>query len=282
MEMKRRIIAGGVFAIGAILFSSWFFLRERPVFGPAFRFVSDSSQAGVLRESGSMRTSKSEDWWVNSGALMNIGTEDFSTNHGPLPKDDRMRKLYKKNNPKDTDDGYYPQNIFRLVNRHRYEDLSQQVYFSVDAINMSESDNRAESNGVLLFNRYQDGDNLYYAGLRVDGIAVIKKKIDGKYYTLKQKRVLTGGGEYDRNDNPNLIPLHERLGIKSEVVNDGNAVDIRLYMDAGQGKGWQLMLETRDTGDKYGKRPFQDAGYAGIRTDFMDATFRGYGIRELE
>jgi hypothetical protein len=246
-----------------------------------FHFVSDASKDGILWESGSMKTSKSPDWWVNSGALLRIDGQEFSTNLGSLSKDDKMRKLYKKNNPKDTDDGYHPQNIFRLVNRHRWQDFSQEVYFSVDAINLSESDNRAESNGVLLFNRYQDGDNLYYTGIRVDGFAVIKKKIAGKYYTLKQKHVLTGEAEYDRDKSPNLIPTHRFLGIKSEVVNDGDGVDIRLYMDSGEGKGWQLMLETHDTGDEYGEKPFLEDGYAGIRTDFMDVIFRDYSIREI-
>jgi hypothetical protein len=241
----------------------------------------DPSRADTLWESGSMKTSKSSDWWVNSGALLRSSGQEFSTNLGALPKDDKMRKLYAKNNPKDTDDGYHPQNIFRLVTRSRWQNLSQEVYFSIDAVNLSQSDNRFESNGVLLFNRYQDGDNLYYTGIRVDGTAVIKKKIDGKYYTLKQKHVLTGGGEYDRNNNPNLISIHTWLGIKSEVVNDGDTADIRLYMDIGEGEGWQLLLETRDQGSDHGKKPFLTDGYAGIRTDFLDVTFKGYSIKEL-
>ena len=37
---------------------------------------------------------------------------------------------------------------------------------------------------MLLFNRYQDGQTLYYGGVRVDGAAVIKKKLAGVYTTL--------------------------------------------------------------------------------------------------
>lgn len=284
MGIQKRFIyglAGGAVIIAALVFFVSRDQESASVSG-TFRFVSDTQQSSILAESGSMKRSASPDWWVNSGALMRADAETFSTNIGPLPEDGKMRKLYKKNNPTDTDDGYYPQNIFRLVTRGQWQNLSQEVYFFIDAINLSESKNRAESNGVLLFNRYQDGDNLYYTGLRVDGHAVIKKKIAGKYYTLKEKRVLTGSGDYDRKDNPNLLPLRTWMGIRSEVTDtwDG-AVDIKLYVDQGAGQGWQLVLETKDQSDDHGKAPFLNKGYAGIRTDFMDARFKGYSISEI-
>lgn len=238
------------------------------------------SQEGTVAETGKMPESKSLGWWLNSGGVMEMKNGFAKTNFGPLPEGSQWQKLYAKNNSRDTDDGYYPQNIFRLVTRGNWQDLAQEVYFNIDKINLSASDYRDESNGVLLFNRYQDGDNLYYTGLRVDGHAVIKKKINGKYYTLKEKKIFTNNGKYDRDKNPGLIPLHTWLGIKSEVRNvDSDTVDIKLFIDWEQKRDWQLVLETQDKSSDYGKAPFLKAGHAGIRTDFMDVAFQNYKIQ---
>jgi hypothetical protein len=236
----------------------------------------------VLEEASSMKKSKSADWWLNSGGIMNIGLKEFGTNSGPLPQDSYWRKLYAKTNPKDTDGGYFPQNIFRLVTRSKWGNLSQSVYFNVKNINLSQSSNRNESNGVLLFNRYQDGDNLYYIGLRTDGDAVIKKKISDKYYTLKEKTIFSNGEDYDKEKNPNLIPSNSWIGIRSEVKNiDSKTVDIKLYIDKEQKGEWQLILEARDSQGKFGSAPFLGKGYAGIRTDFMDVQFKNYDIQRM-
>ncbi|HRY82117.1 MAG TPA: hypothetical protein P5232_00210 [Candidatus Moranbacteria bacterium] len=248
-----------------------------------FYFPNSSVNGGMmLEESGkTMKDSKNPDWWLNSGGIMNISANDFSTNLGKLPENSKWRKLYNKNNSRDTDQGYYPQNIFRLVSKSQWQNFSQEVYFNIEKINLSESEYRNESNGVLLFNRYQDGDNLYYTGVRVDGDAVIKKKIKDKYYTLKEGRLFTNNQKYDRVKSPNFLPLNSWVGIKSEVENGiGNAVNIKLYVDRS-GKGeWELVLEAKDKGDKYGKAPFLKEGYVGIRTDFMDVKFRDYKIIE--
>ncbi|MFA5776994.1 MAG: hypothetical protein WC906_00960 [Parcubacteria group bacterium] len=238
----------------------------------------------ILEETGKIKESKSADWWLNSGGIMDVGDNDniFSTNIGNLPKNSKWQKLYAKNNPTDTDGGYKPQNIFRLVNRNKYQDFSQSFYFYINKINLSDSKNRNESNGILLFNRYQDGDNLYYAGLRVDGYFVVKKKIDEKYYTMDEKSFLTSGKKYSRNSNANFIPVKTWIGIKSEVKNtDDETVEIKLYVDWEQKGDWQLVLETTDSGDAYGDNPFLDEGYAGIRTDFMDVEFKNYNAQEL-
>jgi hypothetical protein len=243
-----------------------------------------SLNKNILEESGKMKESKNKEWWLNSGGTMNFNAEKniFSTNIGNLPKNSYWQKLYAKTNPKDTDNGYRPQNIFRLVNRNKYQNFSQSFYFYIENINLSESKNRNESNGVLLFNRYQDGDNLYYTGIRVDGDVVIKKKIDGKYYTMAEKDILANGKRYDRNDNSNFIPAKTWIGIKSEVINiDNETTDIKLYADLNQSGNWQLVLETTDSRDAYGKNPFRSDGYAGIRTDFMDVDFKDYSVNQL-
>jgi hypothetical protein len=269
---KKSIIFGGIIFLSILALI---------IFGVVNKNTKPSSTT-ILEEAGSMKKSTSSEWWLNSGGMMEITQEGLNTISGNLDKNNSWRKLYAKSNPTDTDEGYHPQNIFRLVTKSQWQDLSQKVYFKISKINLSTSKNRNESNGALLFNRYQDGDNLYYAGVRVDGDAVIKKKTEGKYYTLAEKPVFTKETKYDRLKSPNLIPENAWIGIKTELKNTGETVNIKLYMDK-EGKGaWQLILETQDSGDKYGKSPFLQAGYGGIRTDFMDVYFKNYSINELK
>lgn len=262
------------------------FLQERSFVFPGNpernETAAPAETANVLEEAGSMKESSSADWWLNSGGLMLYGEHEFSTNLGALPENDKWRKLYAKTNPRDTDNGFYPQNIFRLVTRKQWQNFSQTLYFNINKINMSGSKFRDESNGVLLFNRYQDGDNLYYTGLRVDGDAVIKKKISGTYYTLAEKNYFMNKNGYDRDSNPNVIPLNTWIGIRSEVNNIGNnSVDIKFFVDMGQTGDWKLILETKDKNNKYGSAPFLKKGFAGIRTDFMDVKFQDFEIEKL-
>jgi hypothetical protein len=261
------------------------FFERRSFFFPAASNNPDIAKVPekkqIIEEAGSMKASKSEDWWLNSGGIMYVGPEEFTTNIGSLPEDSAWRKLYAKTNPKDTDNGYFPQNIFRLVTRSQWKNFSQSVYFNIKNINLSDSSNRNESNGVLLFNRYQDGKDLYYTGVRVDGDLVIKKKNGGKYYTLAEKSFFSNGNDFDVNDNPNLIPLNSWIGIKSQVENTSDGgVDIKLFLDKEGNGDWQLGLEAEDKPNKNGTSPFLDEGYAGIRTDFMDVIFKSYDIQK--
>jgi hypothetical protein len=45
-------------------------------------------------------------------------------------------------------------------------------------------DNAPDWSGIHLFSRYQTEDDLYVASYRIDGMITLKKKINGKYYTL--------------------------------------------------------------------------------------------------
>jgi hypothetical protein len=233
-----------------------------------------------VEESGKRSESSSKNWWVNSGGRLIVSHGAGKTILGDLPASDKWHKAYKKSNPKDTDNGQHPQNIFRLVGREKFKNFSQEVFFRIRKINMSSSDNRNESNGFLLFNRYQNGDDLYYAGLRVDGYAVIKKKIDGDYFTLDSKKIFSGG-EYDRDANPNLLPINKWMGIRSAVeTNKDGDVEIGLYWKKRKNKGkWKLVAHYIDKGKKGDK--IEDEGYGGIRTDFMDVEFDNYKIKEL-
>jgi len=247
----------------------------------ASNLFSDNFDNIKLKEAGSMKESTNSDWWLNSGGYFYSRNGIGKTFQKFIPKRNKWFKRYRKTNPKDTDSGAHPQNIFRLVTKSKWNNLDQQVYFRINRNNLSKSKNRNESNGLLLFNRYQDGDNLYYTGIRVDGTAVIKKKINGKYFTMGQKRIYRG--KYDRENKPNLLPKHAWIGVRSEVVTNSNdTVTVKLYIDKNQSGNWQLALEAVDDNSKYGGEAINSAGYGGIRTDFMDVDMDNYKIQELE
>lgn len=230
-----------------------------------------------LDEGGSMSESENPSWWLNSGGLFVTGAGVAKTVQGDLPVLSRWRVAYALSNPEDTDNGYHPQNIFRLVLRSKWTNFIQESYMYVNKDNLSDSPNRNASNGLLLFNRYVDGQNLYYTGIRVDGAVVIKKKINGTYYTMAYQKILPG--TYNHDTSPNLLPKNQWMGIRSSVKTLPNGtVEIRLYTDMENTGEWTQMLVAIDDNKKYGGNAITSAGYAGIRTDFMDVSFKAYKI----
>jgi hypothetical protein len=159
-----------------------------------------------------------------------------------------------------------------------WQNFDQQVYFRITKINVSRSPERDRWSGIFLFNRYENADNLYYAGIRVDGYAVIKKKKDGVYYTLAYEPVYWAESGYDRDTNPNVIPGKQWIGLRSVVTNDatGNA-HITLYVDKENNGIWTLAAQAVDNG-LYGGSVMTQKGYAGIRGDFMDLEFDNYQV----
>ncbi len=243
-------------------------------------FLYRFSVPGILHESGDPDSTSSPYWWLNSGGEMIIEDGLGKTIHGNLPINNKWRIAYAKANPMDTDNGYHPQNIFRLVSRNVWHNFQQESYFKIDQYNVSSSTNRNESNGILLFNRYADSDNLYYTGIRVDGAAVIKKKYKGIYYTMAYKSVFPG--VYNISSNPNLLPLNTWIGLRSEVTTTSSStVLIRLYADVGKTGQWKLVAEATDDGVKYGSGIIDNTAGVGIRTDFMDVDFTNYKISNL-
>ena len=241
-------------------------------------FETSFSSSGTVEEVGSMLGSGSVDWWVNSGGRMILGGTG-KTVQGSLPSNDVWRLAYAAANPLDTDNGYHPQNIFRLVTRDRWKNFTQEASFRINRYNLSASPNRAEHNGILFFNRYVSGDTLYYAGIRVDGAAVIKRKKAGTYTTLAYAKVYPG--TYDRTSMPNLLPVNRWIGLRSEIEDiPGGGVSIQLSLsDSTRGSGWMPILEAIDTGASGGA--ITTDGYAGIRTDFMDVEFDDYAAYPL-
>jgi hypothetical protein len=275
--MSSRFLVLSVATLVLAAASSTSLLAVAPATVPS-PFYYSFNVPGSLEEAASMASSTSPYWWLSSGGRLVLdGTGD--TLHDELPANDYWRLLYAANNPQDTDQGYHPQNLFRLVTRSRWRDFRQQVYFRIDQDNLSASPNRNASNGVFLLNRYQDQYNLYYTGIRVDGAAVIKKKKQGTYYTMAYQKVFPG--TYNHETRPNLLPKGAWLGITSEVMNLANgSVRIRVHVNPGNG-AWVLVFDIVDDGAHFGGAPFAQQGYAGLRTDFMDVSFENYLAQTL-
>jgi hypothetical protein len=131
----------------------------------------------------------------------------------------------------------------------------------------------------LFFERYQDSATVYYAGLRVDGAAVVKKKLNGTYYTLGYQKIYSG--TYDRSTNPNLLPQQRWIGFRTVTTTTaGGGVMLQVFVDdPSLGTGWTPVLTAEDTGT--GGPVISSQGHAGIRTDFMDVQFDNYSADSI-
>ncbi len=236
------------------------------------------SVQGELQEVGSSTESANPDWWPSSGGYFYVATSGVaSTIMGSLPSSDAWRLRYFQNNPVDTDEGYHPQNVFRLISQSKWQNYTAETYFLIKNNNFSASPNRNQSNGLFLLNRYQDANNLYDVGVRVDGAAVIKKKANGVYYTMAYRAIFPG--TYDRTRNPNLLPIGESVGLRTNVTNNATgSVTIVLSVDIGRTGNWKEVLSATDDGIQYGGKPISVPGNVGIRTDFMDVEFGGFRV----
>ena len=242
-----------------------------------YKFSTD----GILKESGSMQESSSPYWWLNSGGRMFINNSRGETIQGEVSSN-FWKNAYEKANPEDTDDGSHPQNIFRLLTKTKWANTRQEVYFQINKINVSLSPNRNESNGILLMSRFLNVDNFYYAGVRVDGHAVIKKKKNGVYYTMAEEKFFESDASYGVNTNPNLIPGARWIGIRVDTHNDNaEGVSISLFVDKTSDGSWQRVLSAHDNGNIYGGDAILEPGLMGIRTDFIDASFDDYKIIQI-
>lgn len=235
-------------------------------------FKDSFDEPGRLYESGSPYESANDNWWLSSGGVFHSEDGLGRTNRGDMGILNPWYWVYFRSNPLDTDKGFHPQNIFRLVETRTWENATQTIYFRIDETNESGSPNRNASNGVLLFSRYQSSDDLYYAGLRVDGQAVIKKKQNGTYHTLGSAPVVPEE-TYDRDQNPNLLPVDTWIGMRSEVVTRDSRVELKLSIDIGRTGAWTEVLRVEDSNE-----PITEPGFAGIRTDFMDVSFDEYSV----
>lgn len=245
-------------------------------------FIYSFNSPGTLYEAGSAYESSSPYWYLNSGGKLILTGSLGETVQGDLPASDIWAKRYADSNPIDTDNGLHPQNLFRLVTRASVDNVSVEARFFIAKNEHSASPNRNASNGLLLMSRYApDGQTLYYAGIRVDGTAVIKKKYKGTYYTMAQKQIFPG--TYDPDANSNLLPHAEWITLKSDTkTNTDGTVAITLWMKRANDTAWTKLLTATDTGKNYGSTPpIHGPAPVGIRTDFMDVEFENFRVDSL-
>ncbi len=228
---------------------------------------------GVLYEAAPMSATKSPYWWLDSGAEIRIKDGVGATLQGDIDKSDPWYKEYRDTNAEDTDGGLHPQNLLRLVSRSMWDDVRVEASYFIVKDNLSTSVNRNESNGLLLMSRYQDdGQTLYYAGIRVDGTAVIKKKYKGTYYTMEQKQVFPG--TYNHASSPNLLPHNTWIRLRSDTTtNTKGAVKVILSMKELPDGKWKQLISSVDDGQYDKTPPITGSEPVGIRTDFMDVKF---------
>ncbi|HCR52364.1 TPA: hypothetical protein DIV48_01795 [Candidatus Kaiserbacteria bacterium] len=248
-------------------------------------FIYSFNAPGILHETTSAEKSPSPYWFLESGGEMIIENGIGETLQYMLPSQDRWRIAYGRSSSIDTDNGFRPQNLFRLLTKSRWENFSQQAQFYIARDNFSASQNRGASNGILFMSRYNgNGETLYYGGIRVDGTAVIKKKYRGRYYTMAQAKLFPGvysvsGGGSSRN----LLPHDEWFGLKlTTITNVGGGVTLSLYVQRSGRVPWSEVLSATDTGKNYGGTPpIIGPNLAGIRTDFMDIKFDDYRVENI-
>jgi hypothetical protein len=303
-ERRWGVIMRSVFL--ALLTTSLFAMGARVIFyglpdGVAVLFSKDSQVAtaaaavtspfsytfdvrGTLEETGSPGESSSPYWWLDSGARLYIDNGMGTTVQGALPMLDEWRLKYRLSSADDTEGGYAPQNLFRLLTRSTWDDVRVEADFRIVRDNFSETPSRNESNGLLLMTRYKDAANLYYAGVRVDGHAVIKKKSGGTYHTMAEKQVFGAASTtYDRTKDMNLLPHNEWISLRSETLtrNNGDVLVKLLMKKEGEAK-WTELLRATDDGTKYASTtPITGAYPIGIRTDFMDVEFDNFRAEKI-
>ena len=282
--VPREMIIG--FILATLLFISFLLLVPR-IFTTKEAKAATSSNwlynfntPGILYASTYIQNSTSPYFWVSSGGRMIVTGGLGETIQGYLPTGDISQVDYNTVNPLDTDHGHYPQNTFRLVTRDVWGNASEKVSFRITAQNLTDTPNRDGYSGIFLFTRYVDKDNLYYAGIRDDGLAVIKKKVGEVYHTLAYLQLYGTEGEYSKWTKPSLLPFNHWMGMKVTSTNNTNgSVRINLSIDQNNTGQWVSMLTVTDNG--IGGVPFLAAGHGGIRTDYMDVQFDNFQMITL-
>lgn len=272
------ILIGIIIVLVFVLFRQVIFSKLPSINSSVYAFDGNEE----LSESGGINDATSTyGWWVNSGAYMKIASGTGKTVQGNLAASDPWRLAYAKSNPTDTDNGFHPQNIFRLILKSNWTDFEEEAYFNIETLQLSQSPNRNESNGILLFGRYVDENNLYYVGLRVDGNAVVKKKRNGEYFVLKEIPIIPNK-PYNRNTNPNVLPKNTWIGLRTEFKTDtAGVLHITLWTDIGKTGDWRLAATAVDDGVSSGP-VITGPAHVGIRTDFMDVSFTDFQIQEIK
>lgn len=268
MVMTKKLGFGALFGLLVVLPS---IAGASPALEVTSPFNYSFSTPGVLEESRLMGDSSSPYFWLASGAKLIVEDGVGKTIQGPLVSDN-WKNIYAKKNAVDTDLGVYPQNSFRLLTRSEWHDFTEEVSFKINKTNLTDSYNRDAYSGFFLFSKFKNDNNYYYAGVRMDGQAVIKKKVNGVFYTLGSVQVFGETRAYNRDSNPNLLPQDKalRLRLVTKDLSDTSS-ELLLYVDRGDGI-WLPVLDVTD------KNALRGITYAGIESDFMDVVLDNYNL----
>jgi len=162
-----------------------------------------------------------------------------------------------------------------MISRSVWDDARVESSFRITGDNFVDSPNRNESNGTLLLTRYRDENNFYYAGLRVDGHAVIKKKYEGTYRTLAEEQIVPG--DYKNGQKKNLLPHNEWITLRLDTTTQNGITSLTLFIK--EDEAWKKVLSATDglTDDS----PSITSGFVGLRTDFMDVEFDDFRVETI-
>ena len=225
--------------------------------------------SGTLNQTVSADTSGSAYWWVANGGQLLVSNGVGKTMQGDATSANPWYTIYAKSLAVTSDNGKHPQNTFAALLRTPTLDTDQSIAVQINKDNLANTANRKPYNGIHLISRWQNDGNYYFAGLRADGHAVIKKKVGNAYYTLAEKSAFPG--TYNSTTNPNLLPKNTWMNVRMITSTDASgSVHVQLYLNQ------TLMLDTTDNGAR--GATIKTEGLTGIRSDFMDMLMDNYKL----
>lgn len=161
IRIALLVIFGGIFFLGGYLLKAAPPIEKEGA-SEDIHSLFEKAAVKTIREQNTIpENAEKNELWLNSGALLSIENGVAKTIQGPLPFYSRWKAQYAQSNPSDTENGLYPQNVFRLITTRMWQNASQKVAFKVHEYRKTMSANRNDSNGVLLMSRYHDDDTLY-------------------------------------------------------------------------------------------------------------------------
>lgn len=237
--------------------------------GPTFTYHF-TSQA-VVNETATMATSSSPYFWVASGGQFII------TNVANIPNPDLLSAgIYLGatiQGPSAATVTAYQQNDFRLIERFMRTNIMQEVHFNLRHINMAETPSRDADKGIFVYARYYDVSNHYYAGITLDGRAVIRIVTNGVMKTLASTPLYMADGGYDRDTNPNVIPGKKWIGLSTHADLVGGKMHLSLDVGSIDSGRWIWGAMFTSIVDSNPPVVLRGPCYGGIRSDYFDTAW---------
>jgi hypothetical protein len=222
-------------------------------------WVYSYSTNGNLDEATSVSLSQSPYWWVKEGSSMSVSGGVGNNLSG--------------------------QNMFAVFERTPELNTDQSVSVKINKLNLANVSNRNPWNNVSLYSRWIDDNNYYYMGIRQDGAAAIKKKVNGAYYTLATKQVFSGtyNSSSSLSKDYNLIPMNTWMKIRGVTYTDSSGnVRLKMYIDKNSSGSWELLFDVTDSGATDTGAKIMNSGLNGLREDYMDISMDNYSLNNVK